>query len=193
MKIKFNSFILRPLIVALNFSLPFVAFSQEDPGMRIRSTFHTLVVLTAVLTFSMSFGTLAQQNPRSVEAKIAAERDAEADVSKPLWFGTGCLLLGVSGGCVGVLALEPPLVEVMLPSVWTAGIAGSYFYRPDPPADRLLGKSPEYVAFYTDAYKAKRGQLHATWTTIGCASGSLAVSAVALAAVIAWAFSDWPP
>lgn len=31
MKIKFNSFIFRSLIVALNFSLPFVAFAQQDP------------------------------------------------------------------------------------------------------------------------------------------------------------------
>lgn len=161
--------------------------------MRIHSMFHTLVVLTAVLTFSTPFGTFAQQNSGSVEAKIAAERDAEADVSKPLWFGAGCLLLGVSGGCVGGLGLESPLADVMLPSLWAAGIAGSYFYRPDPPAERLLGKSPEYVAFYTDAYKAKRGQLHATWTTIGCASGGLALGAVAVAAIAAWAFSDWPP
>ena len=161
--------------------------------MRTHATFHTLVVLTAVLTFSTSFGTLAQQNSGSVEAKIAAERDAEADVSKPLWFGTGCLLFGVSGGCVDGLGLESPLVEVIFPSLWAAGIAGSYFYRPDPPAERLLGKSPEYVAFYTDAYKAKRGQLHATWTTIGCASGGLVAGAVAVAGLIAWASSDWPP
>ena len=161
--------------------------------MRIHSTFHTLVVLTAVLTFSTSFGTLAQQNSGSVDAKIAAERDAEADVSKPLWFGAGCLLLGVSGGSVAGLGLESPLADVMLPSLWAAGIAASYFYRPNPPVERLFGKPPEYVAFYIDAYKAKRGQLHATWTTIGCASGALAAGAVAVVAAIAWAFSDWPP
>ena len=161
--------------------------------MRTHATFHTFVVLIAILTVNLPFSAIAQQNSGSVEAKIAAERDAEADVSKPLWFGTGCLLFGVSGGCVGGLGLESPLAEGMLLSLWAAGTAGSNFYRPDPPAERLLGKSPEYVAFYTDAYKAKRGQLHATWTTIGCVSGGLAAGAVAVAALIAWASSDWPP
>ena len=150
--------------------------------------FHIFVFFMAVLTFSMPFGTLAQQNAW----RAAAERDAEADVSKPLWFGAGCLLLGASG-CVGGSGLESPLVDVILPGLWVAGIAGSYFYRPDPPAERLLGKSPEYVAFYTDAYKAKRGKLQATWTTVGCASGVLATGAAGLVLLIAWASSDWPP
>ena len=161
--------------------------------MRINSMFHTLAFFMAVLTFSMPFGTLAQQNSWRVEAKIAAERDAQTDINKPLWFGAGCLLLGASGSCVGCLSLESPLVDVMFPSVWAAGIAGSYFFRPDPPAERLLGKSPEYVAFYTDAYKAKTGTLQATWTAVGCASGSVATAAAALILLIAWASSDWPP
>ena len=160
--------------------------------MRTHFMFRTFVFFMAVLTFSVPFGTLAQQNAWRDEAEIAAERDAEADVSKPLWFGAGCLLFGASGGCVG-LSLESPLVDVILPSVWTAGIAGSYFYRPDPPAERLLGKSPEYVAFYTATYKEKRGRLQATWTTVGCASGTLAAGAAFTVLLIAWASSDWPP
>lgn len=72
--------------------------------MRIMSTFHTLVVLMIVLTFSTSFVTLAQQNPvltevsktaaaqkanAVVEAKAAAERDASKDTNEPLWFCIG--------------------------------------------------------------------------------------------------------
>ena len=159
--------------------------------MRTHFMFHTLVFFMAVLTFSVPFGTLAQQNSWRSEAKIAAERDASTDVNKRLWFGAGCLFLGASSGC---LMLGSSLGDVASSGLLITGIAGSYFHRPDPPAERLLGKSPEYVAFYTDAYKAKAGKLQATWTTAGCASGVLAAGAVVLVGLIAYtADGGWPP
>ena len=158
--------------------------------MRIHSTFHIFVVLTVVLTFSTSFGTLAQENLESIEAEIAATRDAEADVKKLWWFGAGCLLFVASIRFVSALESSPYAEEIVI-GLSVAGIAGSYFYRPDPPIERFLGKSPEYVAFYTDAYKVKRGKLQATWTTIGCASGGLAVGALVAAFVIAVFSNGW--
>ena len=55
-----------------------------------------------------------------------AKRDAEVHTNKAAWF---------LFGCTGVGLLFP------------------YFYESSPPASALLGKSPEYVAYYTDTYK----------------------------------------
>ena len=96
----------------------------------LKSRFKILVFLMAMLTFSMPFVTFTQQNSLQAEAIVAAERDAQADVNKGLWFLGGCL-----GGAV------VPMI--------------AYVVELPPPVTRLLGKSPEYVAFYTDAYKAK--------------------------------------
>jgi hypothetical protein len=82
--------------------------------MKISSTFHVSALLMAVLTFSMPFVTLAQQNSvqadiggaendaKSVilEAKAAAELDASSDVNQPLWLGAGCATMSV-GGLIG--------------------------------------------------------------------------------------------
>ena len=110
--------------------------------MKISSTFHVSALLMAVLTFSMPFITLAQQNLQA-EAIIAAERDAQNDVNKSLWFLVGCY------GCVFGLIIA-------------AGI------KPAFPATRLLGKSPEYVAFYTDAYKEEAKRLQTNSALAGC-------------------------
>ena len=116
--------------------------------MKISSTFHVSALLMAVLTFSMPFITLAQQNLQ-VEAIIAAERDAQNDVNTSLWFLGGCL-----GGVIGLII--------------------AHGVEPAPPATRLLGKSPEYVAFYTDAYKAKAKKLQTNSALGGCVVSALA-------------------
>ncbi len=60
--------------------------------MKINTIFHVLVFFMAVLTFSMPFVTMAQQNLVQTEAATAAEADANKDVSKLLCFGAGCVL-----------------------------------------------------------------------------------------------------
>ena len=97
----------------------------------------------AVLTFSMPLVTLAQQGSVHAEAIRAAEADAEATVNKPLWFAVGCLFTGL-------------------------GTIVAYVMEPSPPASRLMGKSPEYVAFYTDAYKSKAKSIQGRTALTGC-------------------------
>ena len=111
-----------------------------------------LALLMAILTFSMPFVTFAQQNSLQAEAIVTAERDAQADVNTGLWFLGGCL-----GGVLGVIV--------------------AYAVEPAPPATRLLGKSPEYVAFYTDAYTAKAKTLQANSALGGCIVNGLATVA----------------
>ena len=109
--------------------------------IKLKNSFQILALLMAGLIFSMPFVTFAQQNSLQAEAIAAAERDARNDVNKGLWFLGGCC-----GNVIGVII--------------------AYADEPAPLATRLLGKSPEYVAFYTDAYreKAKSLQVNSAWT-----------------------------
>ena len=102
--------------------------------MRMISLFHTLVFMVTVLTFSVPFVTLAQQNALQAEAIADAEKDAAIDVDTTRWFWGGCF-----GGVGALTQIEP-----------------------SPPASRLIGKSPEYTAYYTDAYKAKASELQSS-------------------------------
>ena len=127
--------------------------------IELKKPVQILALLTAMLTFSMPFVTFAQQNLQ-MEAIVAAERDAQNDVNKGLWFVGGCL-----GGVVGVIV--------------------AYAVEPAPPATRLLGKSPEYVAFYTDAYTEKAKTLQANSALGGCIVNGLATVVFVMAAVAA--------
>ena len=135
---------------------------------------------------SPQFVESVQQNSVEMQAK----RDAEADLNKLLWTGVGCGILwfpialagiGVAiglaagtqsysggdllndqstcGACVGLTigCLIPPI--------------SIYNYRPTPPPERLLGKSPEYIDVYTDAYKKRARQFQLTYSATGCAVG----------------------
>ncbi len=128
--------------------------------MKINSTFHVFVFLVAALMFSTPIVTLAQQNSVRVEAEAAAERDAEARTNKPLM----CLL-----GCVG--------------GILTVGFV--YLTEPSIPTGALLGKSPEYVAFYTDAYISKTKDTRIQMAMVGCVAGNLLTAGLWVAVVVA--------
>ena len=108
--------------------------------MKIGSTFHIVFFFIAVLGFSMSSVPFAQQNSERVEAIIAAEQDAKATVNQDQWWAYGCFL-------IGVIAADK---------------------TPQPPAARLVGKSPEYVEAYTQAYEEKVRNLQRSAATPGC-------------------------
>ena len=81
------------------------------------------------------------------QAVADAEKDAAAHLNKTLWFSTGCFF---------------PLI----------GPIFSQRYQPFMPTARVLGKSPEYVAFYYDAYKVKTKKIQFTWSLMGCLVGA---------------------
>ena len=116
--------------------------------MKINSMFHVLVFLMAVLVFSMPFAALSLQHSVRAEAIAAAEQDASANVNTTLWFWGGC-----AGGVLVFLF--------------------SHIHEPSPPASALLGKSPEYVASYTDAYQAKARKLQTSRAMWGCVTGGV--------------------
>ena len=120
-------------------------------NIELKNPFQILALLMVVLTFSMPFVTFAQRNSLQAEAIVAAERDAQNDVNKGLWFLGGCF-----GGVIGVII--------------------AYGVEPSPPATRLLGKSPEYVAFYAQAYTEKAKKLQTNSALGGCCVSTLYVA-----------------
>ena len=81
------------------------------------------------------------------QAVADAEKDAAAHLNRTLWFSTGCFF---------------PLI----------GPVFSQRYQPFMPTARVLGKSPQYVAFYYDAYKVKTKKSQFTWALTGCLVGA---------------------
>ncbi|RKU33422.1 hypothetical protein C6495_09380 [Candidatus Poribacteria bacterium] len=118
------------------------------------------VMLMAVLIFSAPFVAIATQHSVMLEAKAAAEADAEAKTSKSTWLTLGCL-----GGLIAV--------------------AAGYVYAPSPPAGALLGKSPEYIAAYSDAYAQKAKGIQRRYAMYGCVLNTLGSVALAVAAAAA--------
>jgi len=86
-------------------------------------------------------------NPIEAQAVSDAERDAAAHLNKLLWLTTGFSL---------------PVIGVFLSQRNQRSIPGA----------RLLGKSPEYVAFYTNAYRIKMKKLRFNWSLLGCLSST---------------------
>ena len=134
--------------------------------MRISSIFHVLVFFMAVLMFSMPFVTHAQEDMWKLEATTAAERDAETDTKQVLWIG-GTFILGLVGGCV----------------LGSVGLLGAFLYELSPPTSRLMGKPPEYVLLYADAYKRKARDIQVRSSVLGCLGGSI-VSGCVLASYL---------
>ncbi len=84
----------------------------------------------------------AQQHAANTYLK--SEQDAESDAKKVRWF-----FIGFFGNILGVLIAS--------------------VYEPIPPASRLLGKTPESAAHYTDAYIAKGRSVQLRQSAIGLA------------------------
>ena len=83
-----------------------------------------------------------QLPPTATETDLTAEQDAESDAKKIRWF-----VIGLFGNIMGVLIAS--------------------IYEPAPPASRLLGESPEYVATYTDSYRAKSRSVQTRLSVMG--------------------------
>lgn len=112
--------------------------------------FHVFVCLMVILVLSIPFVCLAQHNTIQQQAIADAEKDVSVDVNGSLWF---------LGGCLGNITV------LVIASV----------FEPNPPASRLLGKSPEYIAAYTDTYRAKATNLQTTRALAGCLTGTAVV------------------
>ena len=120
-----------------------------------------LIALGIVLAFNVYPETLMAQNTGNACAQ--AQTDAQMDVNGTMWMAIGFLL----GFPVGWPIL-PMVIE------------------PSPPATRLMGKSPEYVATYTQCFKEAGKKIQQDKALIGCIAGNLVYVGCCALYYIAW-------
>ena len=137
--------------------------------------FHILVVLMSGLIVNFPLQAIAQQSTTFTDARTAAEYDAEDDVNTAVWLAAGGIL-GVAGNLpLGAIA-----------------IGGAYVYQPVPPANRLLGKSAEYITIYTDTYKAKTRNLRLSAAAKGALGGAAVFCLLGVVKIRPWAdYTFW--
>ena len=85
-----------------------------------------------------------------------------------------------AGGILGIVGNLP---------LGAIAIGGAYVYQPVPPAERLLGKSAEYVTVYTEAYKTRSRNLRLSAALKGALGGSAAFCMLGMLKIKPW--TDW--
>ena len=155
--------------------------------------------MATLLLFSTMPVGLAQQN----SAQAQAEADASADMSnmsKAEWFISGGLgsavgcFLGGAGGCllgkVNPGSTSGTFSETQLYFAAAGAILLGvcavptavfvYPHNATPPPERLLGKDPEYIEAYTQAYKSRIALLRKIFVTAGSIASNLGVMTMIL-------------
>ena len=160
MKLRDSFRIVAFLMAVLMLGMPFGTVAQQE----------TVQVESGVTSGS-------DGNAVILEVKAAAEQDARRDVKKLVWFGAGLvgaslIFVEASRGCLIGGEIDPPsnpsLLYVATPSesqiigTLVGAVVGAsipptliYIYKPNLPPERFIGKSPEYIDQYTDAYRKK--------------------------------------
>ena len=140
-------------MVTLIFGSPSLSFSQVNDRISVR-TDGNLKQYDVIETKRYEIVEVEELgNDPAVLKSVAeqavsdAEKDAAAHLNRTLWFSTGCFF-----------SFAGPVV--------------SQWYQPFMPTARVLGKPPEYVAFYYDAYKVKTKKLQFNWALGGCLVGT---------------------
>ena len=152
-----------------------------------------LTLIAPLLTFAQA--PLRGEDVNALRLKAAesdAKKDADKDMRKPAPFITGMGSVFASGTCLALTFRALPSIgsEVGVTGLTIAGclpvvLALEHYYTPPhPPIERLIGKHPQYVKAYVDAYKGKMrsGQLIAV--SAGAAAGC------GLITVWAYTFAD---
>lgn len=163
----------------------------------------SVLLMATLLIFSAMPVSLAQQSAVQAEA----EADANSDMPKVRWFMLGAVsstagcILGCVGGCLVGRILDPgtapdffiyaPVTSdgqasCLLTGAFLLGVLAvpaavfDYPHNPNPPPERLLGKSAEYVEAYTQAYRAKTISLRKRLVTAGSITSNLGFLALML-------------
>ncbi|NUM80177.1 hypothetical protein HUU42_05170 [bacterium] len=122
--------------------------SNLREGRVLRSLIVWTLAGFLLLTPLASQFAMAQDNKGDVSAACSlAEQRAEMDINGGTWFIIGCL-----GGIIGWLIAEA--------------------VDSNPPATELVGKSEEFVAKYSDCYKAKAKSIKTSKAITGCLVGT---------------------
>ena len=123
-----------------------------------------------------------------LQAKADAESDAKHDVDVLAYFGAGMSTVVAAGMCglmtgfIADLTLgygEDDLfyITASMSAAGALSLLIPYYMRPlNPPPERLIGKSPEYVKFYADAYQAKMRSYQIKSVAAGCVFGCMTLT-----------------
>ena len=120
-------------------------------------TMFVLMLALLMVYYPIAMSAPIVQQSQQGDACREGEMSADSETSGTLWFAAGC--------CVGGV-----------------GVLLAYVIKPDPPASRLIGKSPEYVASFTDCYRTKAKSIQTSNAWYGC--GALAVGYLIYALVV---------
>ena len=126
-----------------------------------------IIVLTGCGAKHSAQMPLAEPDSIRSQAKAAAAADAKRDVEGLISFGAGMSatfaagMCGLMTGCIADATLGQGQDALFYgTAAMSAAGAFSLLLRyhsrpPNPPPERLIGKSAEYVKFYADAYQAR--------------------------------------
>ena len=139
---------------------------------------YTCILLLTVLMFSHPLSSFAETNDPEI-IKTRAKGDADRDVSRLKWFGSGTGLMGGVMCCIATAGIafhntgntngNPPEAIFTFPFlIPVVGLAAIYRHSPSPPAERLIGKSPLYVSIYTDTYQSHARSIRTKMAASGC-------------------------
>ena len=151
--------------------------------MKRRFLILLLTLIAPLLTFA--------QEPLKVEdvkalclktAESNAKKDADKDMRKPAPFITGMGSVFASGTCLAMTFRALPFEPFDGSEIWfcalvAAGVSpfflafNHYDTPPHPPIERLIGKHPEYVRAYVEAYKEKMRSRQLIAVSAGAATG----------------------
>ena len=99
------------------------------------------VAIATVMSFAVFVTPILAQQDDFTAGRIAGEQSARANTNGIMWMALGCT------GPVGLII--------------------ALVYESSPSASQLLGKSPEYVAAYTDAYRETAKHVQTNKALIG--------------------------
>ena len=105
--------------------------------------------VAVIMSFMLPAVPIMAQQEELMAGRAAGEQAANASVSGTMWLAIGCV-----GGLVGLIV--------------------AYAFEPNPPATQLLGKTPEYVAAYTEAYKETSKKIQVSKAWVGCIASTIA-------------------
>ena len=165
----------------------------------------SVLLMAILLIFSTMPVSLAQQQSLQAQAEADAHTDVNRDMRESLWFtsglmgntvgcaagGTGGFLFGLLiGGCLETNCIsfisDDPLESCTITGAILCGVLTVptaifiYPHNPSPPLERLLGKPPEYIEVYLQAYRSKTISLRKRWVTAGSITANLGVGAMLL-------------
>ena len=135
-----------------------------------------------------------------LQAKADAESDVKRDFKALTYFGVGVSVPFVTGVCCLTgfcingwsIEREDPYLSATVVGAAVFGVLIGYQIRSlNPPPERLIGKSPEYIILYADTYRAKMRWYRMRSIAAGSILGS--TTALIMFAIVQRYQEHWSP